>query len=727
MNTENQFPHDYDIDNLVKADLNGFFLFVTKRYRYHYIENKYEDFSTDIFLNLLKEDSVVVDVGANYGYYTMLAATKNRNGKVYSFEPVKENFNILNKNVVGNGFINIETHNLAISNASGEAIFNVTEASDSAGFYEHPNTKTFEKRTVKTVSLDEFFTEKKVDIIKIDTEGHESYVLDGMTQLIKKNPKLKLLIEFNPKCLHMAGTDPTDLLSRLSGFGFDIFFLNEKKRNLRRLGDDFTSWNIVMDGDEYANILCIQKEESLFVSFLSHSAMKCGAELSLLSLVTGLTKRGMLCHVFLPEEGPLYEELRLLPVSVDIIPLPRWTIATGENRKELSRAISLSSMNLAQKLSFYKPDILYTNTQVICQGAIASRILGIKHVWHFHEFGEKDHNFSFFLDFISRKRYMLRHSDVAIFNSVTLQKYFGDGNVPRNSYVAYNVVDFLGRGETSHTLGCFKNRESLKILLVGQIHIGKGQMDALMAVKNVLEKKPGSVELHIVGQTIDELYYQSLLKYIKDEELELSVFFDGFIENPSAFFHQTDIVLVCSESEAFGRVTAEGMLCGKLIIGKNTGATPELIEDGKTGLLYSDYKDLSVKIISILEDENRFSEIGHAAAQKAKDQFTDQNYSGKIFSLLNALKLKKSEESEWNFASHVLGNFSGDYKSELDILRSRLLEKEGEVQKITTSLRWKIPNYFYKTYKKKVKPFIPRRVYHIIKPVFGFLNQLRNR
>ena len=138
---ENKFPHDYDINNLISVRFADFVINVTKRYKEHYIENEYEKFSSDLFLNYIKEDSTVVDVGANYGYYSLLAATKNKSGVVYSFEPVKENFDVLNKNIKENDFLNVKTFNLAISDDSGEKNFNVTEASDSSGFYEHPNTE----------------------------------------------------------------------------------------------------------------------------------------------------------------------------------------------------------------------------------------------------------------------------------------------------------------------------------------------------------------------------------------------------------------------------------------------------------------------------------------------------------------------------------------------------------------------------------------------------------
>lgn len=250
----NEFPFDYDIENLLKVTFNDFNMFVTQRYKNHYIDNKYEEFSSDIFINLVKENSVVVDIGANYGYYSLLASTKNKNGKTYAIEPVKENFDVLNKNVSENKFYNIETFNCAISNISEKKEFNVTEASDSAGFYEHPNTKTYEKRAIQAHSLDDLFPGIKVDIIKIDTEGHEIHVLDGMKKIINSNEDLLMLIEFNPKCLVNSGASSEEFLNKIWSFGFSIFLIKEEEKSIFKISKE--TWVDILGNLEYVNLLC---------------------------------------------------------------------------------------------------------------------------------------------------------------------------------------------------------------------------------------------------------------------------------------------------------------------------------------------------------------------------------------------------------------------------------------------------------------------------------------
>jgi predicted O-methyltransferase YrrM len=75
---------------------------------------KYEEYETMLMLSQVNKNSVVVDVGANIGYYTLLLAQKCK--KVYAIEPDKESFKILKKNVEDNGFKNVVLFNVAAGN-----------------------------------------------------------------------------------------------------------------------------------------------------------------------------------------------------------------------------------------------------------------------------------------------------------------------------------------------------------------------------------------------------------------------------------------------------------------------------------------------------------------------------------------------------------------------------------------------------------------------------------
>src|SRR5205823_11645068 len=97
-------------------------------------------------------------------------------------------------------------------------------------------------------------------------------------------------------------------------------------------------------------------------------------------------------------------------------------------------------------------------------------------------------------------------------------------------------------------------------------------------------------------------YRQRLTAMVKRHNLQDRVVFTGFLD-PLPFVQSADIALVCSTCEAFGRVTVEGLLAGKPVIAANSGASPELIQDGFNGLLYKmgDVEELAQRIRYLYE------------------------------------------------------------------------------------------------------------------------------
>jgi len=160
---------DYDLSEKIKIKFKGMSYYVMPRYTHHYLDNDYEKFSLQILKNNLSPGSLFVDIGAHYGAYSLYAA-QSADSKVLAIEPVAENFELLNLNVKTNDLGGlITTHNYAASDQNGEAEFNIPWASDSAGFYEHPNAETIRTQKVQMRKIDDVIGQQPVDIIKIDT------------------------------------------------------------------------------------------------------------------------------------------------------------------------------------------------------------------------------------------------------------------------------------------------------------------------------------------------------------------------------------------------------------------------------------------------------------------------------------------------------------------------------------------------------------------------------
>jgi len=220
--------------------------------------NLYERLVTSIFKKLVKPGFTVIDLGAGFGYYTLLAAKLvGNNGRVYAFEPEPIRYKFLLKNVQINAFTNIvKVVNKAVSNKSGKAIFFIRGEMSSLSplqGYKH-------QVMVETVSLDDYFGGKeKIDLIKMDIEGSEMRALSGMETLLNYNPNLTLITEFAPNLLEACGDQPEDFVKTLAGYGFKLFVIDEPKSEVRRVNVTDLIMEARKDKHYTINLLCIRR------------------------------------------------------------------------------------------------------------------------------------------------------------------------------------------------------------------------------------------------------------------------------------------------------------------------------------------------------------------------------------------------------------------------------------------------------------------------------------
>lgn len=164
------------------------------------LSGAYDAQELDILLRLTRPGDTFIDIGANLGAVTVpLAAHVGRDGEVYSFEPFRQIFQLLNANVALNGLANVHTFRNALSDADspGELLAPAPtlEAAQNAGMYSvfqgdsaTPNERTSLKRerleTIEVRTLDSF-TLPRADVIKIDVEGHARRVLAGSFETLR--------------------------------------------------------------------------------------------------------------------------------------------------------------------------------------------------------------------------------------------------------------------------------------------------------------------------------------------------------------------------------------------------------------------------------------------------------------------------------------------------------------------------------------------------------------
>jgi FkbM family methyltransferase len=176
----------------------------------------------------VRDDPIVFDIGANFGYYGALAAQLNKaRGKVYLFEPNFSLHHYINRTLSVN-WLNENTvvENKGIGEKNGIATLNVLrdfigsssmQSVDQLNDYigDKMNAKTERAVKVPIVSIDSYCETKgisSIDLMKIDIEGYEEKAYSGMTKMIKKSPKMILFVEFTKS----AYDDPTKFYKAVS-------------------------------------------------------------------------------------------------------------------------------------------------------------------------------------------------------------------------------------------------------------------------------------------------------------------------------------------------------------------------------------------------------------------------------------------------------------------------------------------------------------------------------
>jgi FkbM family methyltransferase len=176
------------------------------------IKNKmYEPQMTHIILQLLRSQDTFVDVGANEGYFGVLAAKKVLEGKVYCIEPQMRLKEIILKNVEKNQIHNLSIHTLALSDHNGTAEFFLrpTMNTGSSSLFNH--TRISGKReTVATVTLKHFIEQngiKNIRLLKIDCEGAEDLVILNGKSIFEQKRVDFIALEYHP---HIREKDKLD-------------------------------------------------------------------------------------------------------------------------------------------------------------------------------------------------------------------------------------------------------------------------------------------------------------------------------------------------------------------------------------------------------------------------------------------------------------------------------------------------------------------------------------
>jgi FkbM family methyltransferase len=175
----------------------------------------------------LPVDGVFLDVGANQGELTLIAARQARRGRVIAFEPVPRWFAMLEENVRRNGWSHVTVVNRALSDREAEVeMYTSEEGRTNEGLSSLRSTgdRNVPVATVSTLPLDAFVEREglsRVDLIKIDVEGAERAVIDGASRTLERF-RPNLILEWNEPATDPEPTAPS-LRRDLRAQGYALF------------------------------------------------------------------------------------------------------------------------------------------------------------------------------------------------------------------------------------------------------------------------------------------------------------------------------------------------------------------------------------------------------------------------------------------------------------------------------------------------------------------------
>lgn len=369
------------------------------------------------------------------------------------------------------------------------------------------------------------------------------------------------------------------------------------------------------------------------VFFISHqSDLSGGASKSMLSVICGLRDTyGYKPYVLLPRIGQLSAALE--HENIDFICAryywwmgPKIKLFSFQSVKWIIKKVInyLSAWKLSFELKSLDIDLVYTNTSTVGFGFDLAKFLRVPHVFHVREFGEEDYNI-WYLDSIKsvNKKLSASCNHIIVISGALYDKYtkvFGG----HNTNLVYNgIADEFQANKIR--LDSSSTESVVNFVVVGYLSEGKNQLDVIKAAESLKKISSKNFKIYFVGGGV-ESYVSSMHELVRQSDLSNEVFFVGELDKQGVndLLAKSDVGIIPSKMEAFGRVTIEYMLASLPVIASNSGANPEIIDNTVTGLLYSpgDLIDLADKMAQLLNSDSQRRKLGQAGREKALERFS---------------------------------------------------------------------------------------------------------
>ena len=355
----------------------------------------------------------------------------------------------------------------------------------------------------------------------------------------------------------------------------------------------------------------------------------------------GLDTQEINPHIVTTKEGPLQQELKARGIPCIILPLAWWVTKNNNSFKVFNNFIAelRNSVRPLEKIvNDWNINLVYSNSSVFPVGRLVARRMGIPHIWHIREFGDLDFSLNYIFPRWLCRRF-IRASTAVICNSNAVREYYFGTRPYRHVHMIYNGV--ATRAQFDEFKAIYARRAAnpeYTFAIIGSLSARKGQDSAIRALAQ-LREIGFPVRLIVVGSG-REPALANLQALAQELKVAQHIEFTGYIADPYQMYFRSDCLLMCSEHEAFGRVTAEAMSACLPVIGKNSGGTPEIIVHGETGYLYNTFDELVESMTRLVQDPALGRQMGLAGWQRAKQMFNIEDYAANVYRVIQTVTSK---------------------------------------------------------------------------------------
>ncbi len=277
--------------------------------------------------------------------------------------------------------------------------------------------------------------------------------------------------------------------------------------------------------------------------------------------------------------------------------------------------------------------LIHSNGSVLSLGGYLSRWLGVPHVWHLREAGAL-HYGTKSLPGKGYEKWVYGFGDMFLAISKSLIDYYSTTIPLEKIRLVYDGVQDVDE----HLVSAHAN-SVFQFCMVGLVTPPKNQLDALRAV-SVMVNEQHITDFHLTIVGFEEHgYIESLRAFVEEQHIGEYVTFAGERSDVPEILSNMDAGLMLSRFEAFGRVTVEYMLHGLAVVATDTGANGEIVENGRTGLLFplGDFRQLANHMITLMQSPQMVSDFGERGRMRAMQLFTIQRNAHGVYEVYRAI------------------------------------------------------------------------------------------